>query len=36
MVLGGSTAALEREKFAKFARQYPDLPIFLRSKPEIH
>jgi len=30
MVLGGSTAALEREKFAaKFARQYPDLPIWV-------
>ena len=30
LVLGGSTAALEREKFAaKFALQYPDLPIWV-------
>lgn len=30
LVLGGSTSALEREKFAaKFARQYPDLPIWV-------
>lgn len=30
LVLGGSTAALEREKFAaSFAHQYPDLPIWV-------
>lgn len=30
LVLGGSTSALEREKFAaSFARQYPDLPIWV-------
>ena len=30
LVLGGSSAALEREKFAaKFALQYPDLPIWV-------
>lgn len=30
LVLGGSTTALEREKFAaKFALQYPDLPIWV-------
>ncbi len=30
LVLGGSTSALEREKFAaEFARQYPDLPIWV-------
>ena len=30
LVLGGSTSALEREKFAtKFALQYPDLPIWI-------
>lgn len=30
LVLGGSTAALEREKFAaEFARQHPNLPIWI-------
>lgn len=30
LVLGGSTSALEREKFAaEFAREYPDLPIWV-------
>jgi uncharacterized SAM-binding protein YcdF (DUF218 family) len=30
LVLGGSTAALEREKFAaEFAREHPDLPIWI-------
>jgi len=32
LMLGGSTSALEREKFtAKFARQHPDLPIWISS-----
>ena len=32
LVLGGSTSALERERFtAEFARQHPDLPIWISS-----
>lgn len=38
LVLGGSTAALEREQFAAvFARQYPDLPIWISGgSPKIY